>query len=78
MPICHKCQKYYPPDFINNNICDFCEEGKDVLVTKDNIVYKKEDVIDDYLDLLNKLKNSGRIQNIYHESLVREGMKKSE
>jgi hypothetical protein len=78
MPVCHKCQKFYPPDFVNNNICDFCKEGKDVLVTSDNIVYKREDVIDDYMDLLTRLKNSSRVQTLYHESLIREGLKNSE
>lgn len=75
MGLCSKCRDFFPPDFINDGICDFCKEGSNTIMNKEGILYTKREVMEDYRIFLGKLKDSKDIQNVNFESMVRQGMK---
>ena len=69
MPLCGTCHKYYPPDFveiINEETreyqCHFCRDGRDYVVvnegTPEEIVYKQDAVIFDYIKFMERLKSN--------------------
>ena len=78
MGFCSKCRDFFPPDFMDNNLCHFCKKESNTIMTEDGILYNKGDVVKDYKIFLNKLKEKGSVKDINFESMVRQGLKNSE
>lgn len=91
MPKCNKkivkdgkeigsCGYMLPPDFVDKlgeheYICHYCLEGKNALVGTDGILYKKDDVVEDYKNLIDKLASSEKLKETILNQKITQGMK---
>jgi len=75
MGLCSKCRDFYPPDFIDNHMCHFCKKETNVIMSENGEMFNRQDVIRDYKELLNMIKEKGSVKNIEFESMIQKGMK---
>lgn len=77
MGLCLKCKQFLPPDFMmtKEKKCHFCERDNTTIFTSDGKMWIKEDVVKDYKELLDMLKDNPEIQKEMLKSAVKNEVK---